>query len=191
MAEQNNRVPLRRVSAPASGLNVVCYIDDKGLIDQVTEKFKKRIIRLNIVEEINGVTYNTWPEMQLVQGSVTMVDHFEVGDAVRVYFNLKGYKWEKDGKTFFNNQLTAWKIEGVKQEYAPHAPHESGERGASAGVPIAESGWVRDAAGNPVPKFDYSAAGKGASAGASTGSNAGAGNQGFGGNQAVVDDLPF
>jgi hypothetical protein len=40
-----------------------------------------------------------------------MVDRVSVGDDIKVYFNIKGSKWEKDGKTNYITNLDAWRIE--------------------------------------------------------------------------------
>ena len=36
-----------------------------------------------------------------------------VGDEIKVYFNIKGTKWEKEGKTSYFTNLDAWRIEQI------------------------------------------------------------------------------
>jgi len=43
-----------------------------------------------------------------------MVDRFNIGDDVKVQFNIKGTKWVKDGKENYITNLDAWRMETVK-----------------------------------------------------------------------------
>ena len=43
-----------------------------------------------------------------------MVDRFNIGDEVKVQFNIKGTKWMKDGKENYITNLDAWRMETVK-----------------------------------------------------------------------------
>ena len=43
-----------------------------------------------------------------------MPDRFNIGDEVKVSFNLKGTRWEKDGKVNYFTNLDAWRMESVK-----------------------------------------------------------------------------
>jgi hypothetical protein len=43
-----------------------------------------------------------------------MPDKYNLGDDVRVQFNIKGTKWVKEGKENFITNLDAWRMEGVK-----------------------------------------------------------------------------
>jgi hypothetical protein len=44
-----------------------------------------------------------------------MVDRVNIGDNIKVYFNIKGTKWEKDGKTNYITNLDAWRLEQLLQ----------------------------------------------------------------------------
>ena len=43
-----------------------------------------------------------------------MPDRFNVGDEVKVSFNIKGTKWVKDGRENYITNLDAWRMEHVK-----------------------------------------------------------------------------
>ena len=47
---------------------------------------------------------------QLNQDRVELLDAFKIGDMVDVQYNLKGKRWEKDGKVSYFNTLEVWKI---------------------------------------------------------------------------------
>ena len=68
---------------------------------------------LELAEEINGNVYTNYAKMQLVQNKCEILDRFNEGDAVKVSFNIKGNKWEKDGKVNFITNLDAWRIENA------------------------------------------------------------------------------
>ena len=85
----------------------------------VSDKFKKREFILSIEENINGNIYTNYAKMQLVQQKCDMMDKFKEGDNVTVSFNIKGNKWEKDGKVNYITNLDAWKIENAATPSAP------------------------------------------------------------------------
>lgn len=78
---------------------------------QVSEKFKKREFVLELADDINGNTYTNYAKMQLVQAKCDIIDRFNEGDLVKVSFNIKGNRWERDGKVNYITNLDAWRIE--------------------------------------------------------------------------------
>lgn len=111
---------------------------------QVSERFKKREFVLELTEEINGNVYTNYAKMQLVQNKCDILDRFNEGDLVKVNFNLKGNRWEKDGRVNYITNLDAWRIESAvtaNPASAPAAPaygnpnmgHTSGEAPANTG----------------------------------------------------------
>ncbi len=79
----------------------------------VSDKFKKREFVLELAEEINGNIYTNYAKMQLVQQKCDILDKFNEGDLVKVSFNIKGNRWEKDGKVNYITNLDAWRIENA------------------------------------------------------------------------------
>ncbi len=108
-------------------------IADSGTV-QVTDKFKKREFVLELAEEINGNTYTNYAKMQLVQAKCDILDKFNQNDLVVVSFNVKGNRWEKDGKVNYITNLDAWKIENAPQQQAT-APQRPGGFGFNQGAP--------------------------------------------------------
>ena len=78
---------------------------------QITEKFKKREFILELSEELNGNIYMNYAKMQLVQNKCDLLDRFNVGDFVKVSFNIKGTKFMQDGIEKFITNLDVWRIE--------------------------------------------------------------------------------
>lgn len=78
---------------------------------QRTETFKTREFVVEKSEEINGRSIVNYIKFQCVQDRTGIIDRINTGDEIKVYFNIKGTKWEKDGKTNYITNLDAWRIE--------------------------------------------------------------------------------
>lgn len=90
-------------------------LKEKYPTQTVSDKFKKREFVLELQEEINGNTYTNYAKMQLVQAKCDLLDKANIGDTLTVHFNIKGNKWEKDGKVNYMTNLDTWKIEVTSQ----------------------------------------------------------------------------
>ncbi len=82
---------------------------------QRTETFKLREFAVEKTEEFNGRTIINYVKFQCVQDKTTIIDRVNIGDEIKVYFNIKGSKWEKDGKVNYITNLDAWRIEQILQ----------------------------------------------------------------------------
>ena len=100
---------------------------------QVSEKFKKREFVLELAEEINGNIYTNFAKMQLVQNKCEIIDRFKEGDLVKVSFNIKGNKWERDGKVNYITNLDAWRVESATAAPAGGNPQQGGNQSYNAG----------------------------------------------------------
>ncbi len=79
----------------------------------VSERFKKRDFVLTVEP---GSPYPQHVTMQLVQDKVSILDNFNVGDEVKVLFNLKGREWTSpQGEIKYFNTIDAWRLEKVGQ----------------------------------------------------------------------------
>ena len=83
-------------------------------IVQRTETFKTREFVIEKTEDINGRTITNYAKFQCVQDRTAMPDRFNIGDNVKVLFNIKGSKWNKDGKDNYITNLDAWRMEAVQ-----------------------------------------------------------------------------
>ncbi|MBC7535926.1 MAG: DUF3127 domain-containing protein [Ferruginibacter sp.] len=82
---------------------------------QKTESFKTREFVIEKSDDINGRTIVNYAKFQCVQDKTGIVDRVNTGDEIKVYFNIKGTKWEKDGKVNYFTNLDAWRIEQLLQ----------------------------------------------------------------------------
>src|SRR6478735_10037602 len=78
---------------------------------QVNDRFKKREFVMELAEEINGNVYTNYAKMQLVQNKCDILDRFNVGDTLSVNFNIKGNRYEKEGRTSYFSNIDAWRLE--------------------------------------------------------------------------------
>lgn len=81
---------------------------------QRTETFKTREFVIEKSEDIGGRVITNYIKFQCVQDRTSMVDRFNVGDDVKVMFNLKGTKWNKNGTDNYITNLDAWRMETIK-----------------------------------------------------------------------------
>lgn len=79
-------------------------------IVQRSESFKTRDFIVAKTEDVNGRVVTNYIKFTLKQDTVRLLDKFEEGSDVTVSFNLKGTRWEKDGKVNYITSLDAWKI---------------------------------------------------------------------------------
>ncbi len=81
----------------------------KNAEQKVSEKFKKR--EFVIVD--NSSQYPQYLQFQLTQDRCSLLDSYNIGDELKVYFNLRGREWTNpQGEVKYFNSLEAWKIEG-------------------------------------------------------------------------------
>ena len=92
-------------------LEITGKLIEKYETQTVSERFKKREFVLELVEEVNGSPYTNYAKMQLVQNKCDILDRFNVGETLRVNFNIKGNRYEKEGKTSYFSNLDAWRLE--------------------------------------------------------------------------------
>ena len=95
---------------------------------QVSERFKKREFSLDITEEVNGQSFPNFAKLQVSQNKCEVLDGYKVGEIVKVQFNVRGSRVEKDGKVNYYTNLDAWKIEKVGSQ-----PQQAPQQGYSQG----------------------------------------------------------
>ena len=91
-------------------------------IVQRTETFKTREFVIEKSEDIGGRVITNYVKFQCVQDKTAMPDKFNLGDDVKVQFNIKGTKWTKDGKENYITNLDAWRMEVVKLGQSDNEP---------------------------------------------------------------------
>lgn len=85
--------------------------------NQVSESFTKREF---VVEYAENPQYPELIKLEMIQDKCTLLDGVQVGQEVKVSYNLKGRKWTspEKGDMYFNT-LQGWKVEAVGGQAAP------------------------------------------------------------------------
>ena len=78
---------------------------------QRTESFKTREFVVEKTDDIGGRMISNYIKFQCVQDRTALPDRFNLGDEVKVSFNLKGSKWSRDGRENYITNLDAWRME--------------------------------------------------------------------------------
>ena len=82
---------------------------------QKTENFKTREFVVEKTDDIGGRIITNYAKFQCIQDKTAIIDKVNIGDEIKVHFNIKGSKWEKEGKINYITNLDAWRIEQVLQ----------------------------------------------------------------------------
>ena len=85
-------------------------------VNKVSDKFKKREFVIERKENGNTALFIDYIKFQLVQDKCDIIDNSFLNVNVKVYFNIKGNKWERDGKVNYFTNLDAWKVEKSNPE---------------------------------------------------------------------------
>ena len=89
----------------------------KNDTQQIKDTFKKR----EFVISDEGSQYPQEIMFQLVQDKCDLIDPYQIGDEIKVNFNIRGRRWEnpKTGEIRFFNSLDAWRIEKASAGTVP------------------------------------------------------------------------
>lgn len=87
-------------------------LTEKFDTQNVSDKFKKREFVIEYRDNPNS-SFTEFIKFQLTQDRCSLADGFQIGQDVKIWFNLRGRKWEKDGVVNYFTNLEAWKIEAA------------------------------------------------------------------------------
>ncbi|MDZ7739977.1 MAG: DUF3127 domain-containing protein [Bacteroidales bacterium] len=83
-----------------------------GPVQQKGESFKKREFVIEVSESGSaGREFINYVKFQCIQDRTDIIDESYLNDNVKVSFNIKGNKWERDGQVNYFTNLDAWRIE--------------------------------------------------------------------------------
>lgn len=82
---------------------------------QKTATFKTREFAVEKSDDIGGRIITNYVKFQAVQDKTAIIDKVNIGDEIKVHFNIKGSKWEKEGRVNYITNLDAWKVEQILQ----------------------------------------------------------------------------
>lgn len=104
-------------------LEVTGRLHAKFPTQQIKDNFSKREFVLELTDESpTGMVFTNYASFQLVNQSCAVVDQFQEGDMLKVTFNIRGNRWERDGQVKYITNLNAWRVERANTVAAPGAP---------------------------------------------------------------------
>jgi len=80
-------------------------------VNQVSDKFRKREFVIERKETGGPAVFIDYIKFQLVQDKCDLINESFLNEEVKVSFNIKGNRWEREGKVNYFTNLDAWKIE--------------------------------------------------------------------------------
>ena len=83
---------------------------------QVSDRFKKREFVIERTESNGEMEFTDHIKFQLTQDKCNLIDSVNPNEEIKVSFNIRGNKWEKDGKTSYFTNLDAWRIEKLQKQ---------------------------------------------------------------------------
>ena len=85
-------------------------------VNQVSDKFRKREFVIEKKESGSTGLFIDYIKFQLTQDKCDLINESFMNEEVKIMFNLKGNKWEKEGRINYFTNLDAWKIERVSAQ---------------------------------------------------------------------------
>jgi len=85
----------------------------KNDLQKISEKFQKREFVIEVENEKNP-QWNDVIKFQLVQDRCDLIENIQIDELIKVYFNIRGTKWDKDGRTLYFTNLECWRLEKVQ-----------------------------------------------------------------------------
>ena len=90
---------------------------EKFETQKVSDRFQKREFVLEVKSTgATGYEFVDFIKFQATQDKCTLLDQVSIDDNVKVSFNLRGRKWEKEGQVSYFTNLEAWRIEKLSNE---------------------------------------------------------------------------
>lgn len=103
-------------------MEVIGTLKKKMDTKQVSDKFKSR--EFVLTTEAGG-KYPQQVIFQLSQDKCDAIDRFNVGDEIKLQFNLRGREWTNpQGEVKYFNSLEAWRLEKVGDVSSNSTPAE-------------------------------------------------------------------
>jgi hypothetical protein len=88
---------------------------EKFETQKVSDRFQKREFVLEIKSSgTTGFEFIDLVKFQATQEKCAILDQFQINDPVKVSFNLRGRKWDRDGQVSYFTNLEAWRIEKIQ-----------------------------------------------------------------------------
>lgn len=97
-------------------------LQEKFDTQKISEKFSKREFVVEKKETKGNFEFVDNIKFQLTNDRCDILDPYNPGDEIKVSFNIKGKKWEKEGRVSYFTNLEAWKIEKAVENGTQNTP---------------------------------------------------------------------
>ena len=115
---------------------------------QISERFRKREF---VVEYGSNPDYPQLIQFEMVQDRCELLDPFEVGQYVEVFFDLRGREWTNpQGEVKYFNSLQAWKLVSEQNTVNPTLPNDQTHI-TSTPPPEEKPGWLENETADNLP----------------------------------------
>ena len=92
---------------------------EKYDVQEISAKFRKREFVIEVKDNSGSFEFIDYIKFQLTQDKCALIETMNTGDDLKVSFNLRGRKWEKDGNVSYFTNLEAWRIESLSSSSQP------------------------------------------------------------------------
>jgi single-strand DNA-binding protein len=82
---------------------------------EISSKFKKREFVIETKDNSNGFEFTENIKFQLTQDKCSLIENIRQDSNIKVSFNIRGRKWEKEGNVSYFTNLEAWRIEDLSE----------------------------------------------------------------------------
>ena len=93
---------------------IIGKLVEKFDTQNVSDKFKKREFVIEYRDNPN-MSFSEMLKFQLTQDRCNLIDAYTIGQEIKVFFNLRGRRWEKDGAVSYFTNLEGWKVEKMSE----------------------------------------------------------------------------
>ncbi len=114
---------------------------------QISDRFRKREF---VVEYASNPDYPQPIQFEMVQDRCELLDPFEVGQQVEIFFDLRGREWTNpQGEVKFFNSLQAWKLVLDQNSVSTSSPDQDNQ--SSVSIPDEKPGWLENESTDDLP----------------------------------------
>jgi len=125
---------------------------EKYETQKVSDRFQKREFVLEVKSTgATGYEFVDYIKFQATQDKCSLLDQVNADDTVKVSFNLRGRKWEKDGQVSYFTNLEAWRIEKLSSDSVEPTSEASFENSEPIDAPFPSSPPEDDSGFDDLP----------------------------------------
>lgn len=99
-------------------------IIDISPVNQISDKFRKREFVIERKETGGSTLFIDYIKFQLIQDKCDLINESFMNEEVRILFNIRGNRWERDGRVNYFTNLDAWKIERIPSQGPEPEPED-------------------------------------------------------------------